>query len=69
LAIWFIGEPHLGPYTKLTNGLISGTAYDDATVDPGQTYYYVVVASDGNNSSDYSNEVLAAVPSHPRLDR
>lgn len=53
-----------GPYTKLNSSLATGTSYVDTTVLAGQTYYYVVTAVDiSNNSSVYSNEAQAVVPS------
>ena len=53
-----------GPYTKLNSSLATGTSYVDGAVQAGQTYYYVVTAVDaGNNSSVYSNEAQAVVPS------
>jgi fibronectin type 3 domain-containing protein len=52
-----------GPYTKLTASPIAATSYDDATVQAGTTYYYVVT-SVGTDSveSGYSNQAVAAVP-------
>lgn len=53
-----------GPYTKISSGLVVGTSYVDMAVSAGQTYYYVVTAVDSsNNSSVYSNEAQAVVPS------
>jgi uncharacterized protein YfiM (DUF2279 family) len=51
-----------GPYSRISV-LQSATAYVDANVLSGQTYYYVVTAL-GTNSveSGYSNEVPAAIP-------
>jgi hypothetical protein len=53
-----------GPYpTKLNSSLWTETSYVDTTVLAGQTYYYVVTAVDtSNNSSVYSNEAPAVVP-------
>jgi hypothetical protein len=53
-----------GPYTMLNSSLLSGTTYTDATVQAGQTYYYVATAenSAGLQSQD-SNQVQAVVPS------
>jgi len=52
-----------GPYSKLNSALDTATAYSDATVVSGQTYYYVVtsVGSTGTESG-YSNEAVAPVP-------
>jgi hypothetical protein len=52
-----------GPYTKLTSTPVAATTYVDATVQAGQTYYFVVtsVDSSGVESTD-SSEVSAIVP-------
>ena len=53
-----------GPYTLLTQSLVTGTSYTDANVTAGRTYYYVVTAVNGSNvESAYSNEAVAVVPS------
>ena len=55
-----------GPYpTELNSTPVNGTTYTDATVQAGQTYYYVVtaVASDDVTQSADSNQVSATVPS------
>ena len=53
-----------GPYTKVNSTPVSGTTYTDTTVQPGQTYYYVVTAVDTSNAeSAYSSPVQAVVPS------
>jgi hypothetical protein len=42
---------------------ISGLSYTDATVESGQTYYYVVTAVDSiGDESTFSNEIQANVP-------
>jgi two-component sensor histidine kinase len=54
-----------GPYpTQLNSTPINGTTYTDATVQAGQTYYYVVtaVASNDVTQSADSNQVSATVP-------
>ncbi|MGD0905956.1 MAG: immunoglobulin domain-containing protein [Candidatus Acidiferrales bacterium] len=52
-----------GPYTKLNSSLVTTTSYTDATVQAGQTYYYVVTSVDSSgNESAYSTEVSATVP-------
>lgn len=53
-----------GPYTKLTtSGLVNATTYKDSSVQPGQTYYYVVTTVDvSNNESGYSNQTTAVIP-------
>jgi fibronectin type 3 domain-containing protein len=50
--------------TPLNSSPINGTTYCDATVQAGQTYYYVVtaVASNDVTQSADSNEVSATVP-------
>ena len=53
-----------GPYTKVNSSVVTVTTYNDNTVQPGQTYFYVVTSinlSDDVESS-YSNEVMAPIP-------
>jgi len=53
-----------GPYAKLTS--VSGLTYSytDASVQAGQSYYYVTTAVDTNGTeSGYSNQVQAVIPS------
>lgn len=53
-----------GPYTKVNSSLLSSTNYMDATVQAGQTYYYVATAVDSSNDeSAYSAQTSAVVPS------
>jgi fibronectin type 3 domain-containing protein len=52
-----------GPYTKLNSSLVTTTSYIDTTVQPGQTYYYVVTSvGSGGVESAFSTEVSATVP-------
>ena len=52
-----------GPYTKLNSSLISGTTYNDQTVQSGTTYYYVTTAVNSQGlESVYSNQATATVP-------
>jgi Protein of unknown function (DUF1573)/Abnormal spindle-like microcephaly-assoc'd, ASPM-SPD-2-Hydin len=52
-----------GPYTILNSSPIAGTTYTDTSVQPGQTYYYVVTAvSSSGLQSVYSNQASAPVP-------
>jgi fibronectin type 3 domain-containing protein len=52
-----------GPFTKLTSSSVTATAYSDASVQAGLTYYYVVTAVNSSNvESAYSNEVTAVIP-------
>lgn len=52
-----------GPYTLLSNTLVSGTTFRDSTVLGGSTYFYVVTAVDSTGAeSGYSNQVTAAIP-------
>jgi len=44
------GTKNTGPYTKVNSILVAGTAYTDTTVQPGQTYYYVVTGVDSVSS-------------------
>jgi fibronectin type 3 domain-containing protein len=53
-----------GPYAKLTSAPTAATAYGDASVSAGLTYFYVTTAvNSAGNESTFSNEVQAAVPS------
>jgi hypothetical protein len=50
-------------YTKLNGSVVGGASYADASVQTGQTYYYVATSVDASgNESVYSNEVAAIVP-------
>lgn len=52
-----------GPYTLLNLSPVSTLQYLDLSVQAGQTYYYVVTATDSSNQeSDHSVEASAAVP-------
>jgi hypothetical protein len=52
-----------GPYTKLTSTPDAALSYTDASVQAGQTYYFVVTSVDSTNTeSAYSSEVSAVVP-------
>ena len=52
-----------GPYTKLNGSLIVLLTYTDATVQSGQTYFFVTTAVDGSgNESAFSNEAKAVIP-------
>jgi hypothetical protein len=51
-----------GPYTKLNQASITGTAFTDTTVQPGLTYFYVATALSGGVESTYSNQAQAVVP-------
>jgi fibronectin type 3 domain-containing protein len=52
-----------GPYTLLNSSLVPTTQYNDANVQSGQTYYYVVTAVDSSNrESSYSNQSSATIP-------
>ena len=49
-----------GPYSALTDSLLSDPSYTDSSVTNGTTYYYVVTASDDSgNESATSNEASA----------
>ncbi len=51
-----------GPFALVASA-ISAQAYTDSTVVSGQTYYYVVTATDNTGAeSGYSNEVTAVIP-------
>lgn len=52
-----------GPYSLITSALDSGTSYNDASVQAGVTYYYVVTAVNGSGQESVdSNQAKAAVP-------
>jgi hypothetical protein len=58
------GTAHGGPYSNLNSSLQATTSFNDATVQSGTKYYYVVTAVDTQNQeSDYSAEVEVAIPS------
>ena len=49
---------------KLNSEPVTGTSYVDHTVQPGQTYYYVIKAVSAKGSeSAASNEIRADIPS------
>jgi hypothetical protein len=51
-----------GPYVPLARD-ISGTAYKDALVSSGRTYYYVVTSVDSaGRESSYSEELKTVIP-------
>jgi hypothetical protein len=50
-------------YARLNSTVVAGSSFSDASVQSGQTYYYVATAVDGSgHESAYSNEVAAAIP-------
>ena len=56
-----------GPYSQLTPSPIAASAFADAGLANGVTYYYVVSAVDtGQNASGFSNEA-AATPAAPPM--
>ncbi len=55
------GSSSSGPYT-LTSSAGPGTTYTDATVQSGQTYYYVVTSLESGVESGYSSPAVATVP-------
>jgi len=57
------GSADGGPYSLLTASPVNTTSYSDATVQSGQTYFYVATAVDSNgNESVFSTSAQAAVP-------
>ena len=53
-----------GPYGKLDSTLDARNTYTDTTVQPGETYYYVLTAVDyAGVESSYSAQVIVTVPS------
>ena len=59
------GTTHGGPYSShLNSSLQASTMFNDATVQNGTTYFYVVTAVNAQNEeSSYSAEVEVTVPS------
>jgi len=52
-----------GPYTLVNSILVATTAYTDATVQNGATYFYVITAVDASsNESAYSAQAGAVIP-------
>jgi fibronectin type 3 domain-containing protein len=52
-----------GPYTKLNGSLVSALTYLDATVQSGNSYFYVTTSVDGSGTeSVFSNEGAAVIP-------
>jgi hypothetical protein len=52
-----------GPFTKLNSTTLPLTRFTDTSVQSGQTYYYVVTATNADDvESVYSNEISAAIP-------
>lgn len=52
-----------GPYSRVNFNQAGVTAFTDANVSGGSTYYYVVTAVDSSGAeSGYSNEVSAQIP-------
>jgi fibronectin type 3 domain-containing protein len=50
-------------YTKLNPALISGTSYNDTSVQSGTTYFYVATSVDsGGDESADSNQATAVIP-------
>ena len=50
-----------GPGQEKFLAQVNGTSYTDFSVEPGKTYYYVVVAVNPAGASEFSNEVSATV--------
>ena len=57
------GSARTGPFSRINPALDVTTAYSDANVQSGQTYYYVVTAVNSSGiESGYSNAVQAVIP-------
>jgi hypothetical protein len=57
------GNTSGGPYRKINPVLDASTAYTDASVSDGNTYYYVTTSVDSSKQeSVYSNEAQAVIP-------
>ncbi len=53
-----------GPYSLTSDALEATTAFSDPSVQPGNTYFYVVTAVDASGvESTFSNEAQAVIPS------
>jgi hypothetical protein len=53
-----------GPYSGINTSLVMGNAYTDASVQAGETYYYVTTAVNSQGvESAYSGQATAVVPS------
>jgi fibronectin type 3 domain-containing protein len=51
-------------YTKMNSTLVASLAYNDTSVTPGQTYYYVATAvGTTGGESAFSNQATATIPS------
>lgn len=52
-----------GPFRRISPGPVADTAYVDASVSRGETYYYAITAVDeAGDESAYSNEARADIP-------
>jgi hypothetical protein len=57
------GAAPKGPYTKINSALNSTATYTDASVQPGQTYFYMTTAVDKKGrESKFSNQVQVTLP-------
>ncbi len=57
------GSSSGGPYTKSNANAQVGTAFTDLTVNPGDTYFYVVTAVDSDGIESFvSDEATAQIP-------
>ena len=50
-----------GGFALIASG-ITGNTYSDTGLTTGQTYYYVITATNEGGSSQYSNEISALIP-------
>lgn len=51
-----------GPYAQLNSAIVLPTSYTDATVQPGDIYYYIVTAVAAGAESADSNQASADIP-------
>jgi Abnormal spindle-like microcephaly-assoc'd, ASPM-SPD-2-Hydin len=57
------GDRSGGPYVRINQSVNPGTTYTDASVAPGQIYYYVIASVNSKGQqSKYSNQAEAAIP-------
>lgn len=54
-----------GPYSTLNGTLLTASQYSDGSVTNGQTYYYVITASDDSANDSAASAEASATPSGP----
>jgi beta-glucanase (GH16 family) len=51
-----------GPYSKVNTVAVTSTTYTDATLSPGNTYYYRITAVNALGESEMSEEIFVTTP-------